>query len=77
MVRTHQLNAVLREVGVWQVIGVSFAPNWCLRFSPGGKVDMSRLRYRCSCIEEAAAAVENRESGERCYTSKRPCGERV
>lgn len=75
--RTHQLNAVLREVGVWQVIGVSFAPNWCLRFSPGGKVDMSRLRYRCSCIEEAAAAVENRESGERCYTSKRPCGERV
>ncbi len=63
-VTTHQLNAVLRELGVWQLIYVGFALNWCLWFSPGGMVDMSRLGYRCSCIKEAVTAVENKESVE-------------
>ncbi|MBC7187823.1 MAG: isochorismatase family protein [Calditrichaeota bacterium] len=59
---THQLNAVLRELGIWQLIYVGFAIDWCLWFSPGGMVDMSRLGYRCSCIKEAVTAVENKES---------------
>lgn len=64
---THQLNEVLRSKGIWNLIYIGFALNWCLWFSPCGMVDMSRLGYRCSCIKEAVTAVENRESvvGER------------
>lgn len=61
-VTTHQLNSVLRDLGTWQLIYCGFAINWCLWFSPGGMSDMSRLGYRCSCIREGVAAVENRES---------------
>ena len=59
---THQLNEVLRKHGIWNLIYIGFAINWCLWFSPGGMVDMSRLGYRCSCIKEAVTAVENKES---------------
>lgn len=59
---THQLNSVLRHFGIWQLIYIGFAINWCLWFSPCGMVDMSRLGYRCSCIKEAVTAVENKES---------------
>lgn len=59
---THQLNAVLRHLGVWHLIYMGFALNWCLWFSPGGMVDMARLGYRCSCLKEAVTAVENKES---------------
>jgi nicotinamidase-related amidase len=61
-VTTHQLNSVLRNLGVWQLIYCGFAINWCLWFSPGGMCDMSRLGYRCSCIREGVAAVENKAS---------------
>lgn len=59
---THQFNEVLRKQGIWNLIYIGFALNWCLWFSPGGMVDMSRLGYRCSCIKEAVTAVENKES---------------
>lgn len=61
---THQFNEVLRKQGIWNLIYIGFAINWCLWFSPGGMVDMSRLGYRCSCIKEAITAVENKESVE-------------
>ena len=59
---THQFNEVLRKHGIWNLIYVGFAINWCLWFSPCGMVDMSRLGYRCSCIKEAVTAVESKES---------------
>lgn len=59
---THQLNEVLRKHGIWNLIYIGFAINWCLWFSPCGMVDMSRLGYRCSCIKEAVTAVESKES---------------
>lgn len=59
---THQLNEVLRMHGIWNLIYIGFAINWCIWFSPCGMVDMSRLGYRCSCIKEAVTAVENKES---------------
>jgi len=62
VVTTRQLNEVLREHGIWNLIYIGFAINWCLWFSPCGMTDMSRLGYRCSCIEEAVTAVENRET---------------
>ncbi|MCE5249272.1 hypothetical protein LLG96_03540 [bacterium] len=58
----HQLTEVLRGMGVWNLVYIGFAINWCLWFSPGGMLDMSRLGYRCSCIREAVTAVENKES---------------
>jgi nicotinamidase-related amidase len=58
----HQLNEVLRKHGIWNLIYIGFAINWCLWFSPCGMVDMSRLGYRCSCIKEAVTAVESKES---------------
>ncbi len=59
---SHQLSGVLNALGVWNLIYIGFAINWCLWFSGGGMVDMSRLGYRCSCIREGVTAVENRES---------------
>ena len=59
---THQLTEVLRSMGIWNLIYIGFAINWCLWFSPGGMCDMSRLGYRCNCIREAVTAVENKES---------------
>jgi hypothetical protein len=59
---SHQLSSVLNSLGAWNLIYIGFAINWCLWFSGGGMVDMSRLGYRCSCIREGATAVENRES---------------
>jgi len=59
---SHQLSSVLSSLGIWNLIYVGFAINWCLWFSGGGMVDMSRLGYRCSCIREGVTAVENRES---------------
>lgn len=67
---THQLNAVLRQHGIWNLIYVGFAINWCLWFSPAGMVDMSRLGYRCNCIEEGVTAVENKESVENEFNKK-------
>ncbi len=61
-VTTHQFNEVLRHHGIWNLIYVGFAINWCLWFSPCGMTDMSRLGYRCSCIREGVTAVENKES---------------
>jgi len=59
---SHQLSSALNALGAWNLIYVGFAINWCLWFSGGGMVDMSRLGYRCSCIREGVTAVENRES---------------
>ena len=58
----HQLTEALRNMGVWNLIYIGFAINWCLWFSPCGMSDMSRLGYRCNCIRECVTAVENRES---------------
>jgi hypothetical protein len=59
---SHQLSAALNALGAWNLIYIGFAINWCLWFSGGGMVDMSRLGYRCSCIREGVTAVENKES---------------
>lgn len=59
---SHQLSSVLNALGAWNLIYAGFAINWCLWFSGGGMVDMSRLGYRCSCLREGVTAVENRES---------------
>lgn len=59
---SHQLSSVLNALGAWNLIYIGFAINWCLWFSGGGMVDMSRLGYRCSCVREGVTAVENRES---------------
>jgi len=59
---SHQLSSVFSSLGAWNLIYIGFAINWCLWFSGGGMVDMSRLGYRCSCIREGITAVENRES---------------
>jgi hypothetical protein len=59
---SRQLSSVLNALGTWNLIYIGFAINWCLWFSGGGMVDMSRLGYRCSCIREGVTAVENRES---------------
>lgn len=59
---SHQLSSVLSSLGAWNLIYIGFAINWCLWFSGGGMVDMSRLGYRCSCIREGVTAVENKES---------------
>lgn len=58
----HELTEVLRDKGIWNLIYVGFAINWCLWFSPCGMLDMSRLGYRCNCIQDCVTAVENRES---------------
>ncbi len=70
VVTTHQFNEVLRHHGIWNLIYIGFAINWCLWFSPCGMTDMSRLGYRCNCIEEAVTAVENRESVEGEFNKK-------
>jgi nicotinamidase-related amidase len=62
VIDNHQLNAVCRERGIWHLIYIGFALNWCLLVSPGGMLDMSRLGYQCSTIRQATTAVENRES---------------
>jgi nicotinamidase-related amidase len=65
VLRSHELNAVCRDRGVWHLIYCGFAINWCLLLSPGGMVDMSRLGYTCSAVRDAVTAVENRETARR------------
>jgi hypothetical protein len=62
VIDSEQLNAVCRERGIWHLVYIGFAINWCLLASPGGMVDMSRMGYVCSTIRQATTAVENRES---------------
>jgi nicotinamidase-related amidase len=62
VINSAQLNAVCRERGIWHLIYIGFAINWCLLASPGGMIDMSRLGYVCSTIRQATTAVESRES---------------
>jgi hypothetical protein len=59
VINTHQLNALCRHLGIWNLVYTGFAINWCLWNSPGGMVDMHRLGYCCSTIPEATTAVEN------------------
>jgi nicotinamidase-related amidase len=59
---SHQLNAVCREKGIWHLVYIGFAINWCLLASPGGMIDMSRMGYVCSTIRQATTAVENKET---------------
>jgi nicotinamidase-related amidase len=59
---SRQLNAICREKGIWHLIYIGFAINWCLLASPGGMIDMSRIGYVCSTIRQATTAVENRET---------------
>ena len=62
VINSHQLNAACRERGIWNLVYVGFAINWCLLASPGGMIDMSRMGYVCSAIRQATTAVENRET---------------
>ncbi len=62
VINSHQLNAACREKGIWNLIYIGFAINWCLLASPGGMIDMSRMGYVCSTIRQATSAVENAES---------------
>jgi nicotinamidase-related amidase len=62
VINSPQLNAVCRERGIWHLIYIGFAINWCLLASPGGMIDMWRLGYHCSTIRQATTAVENRDS---------------
>lgn len=62
VINSHQLNAACREKGVWHLVYIGFALNWCLLASPGGMVDMRRMGYVCSTIRQATTAVENKES---------------
>lgn len=62
VINSHQLNAFCRDKGIWNLIYVGFALNWCLLASPGGMIDMRRMGYVCSTIRQATTAVENRES---------------
>ena len=61
-INSHQLNAVCREKGIWHLVYIGFAINWCLLASPGGMIDMSRMGYVCSTIRQATTAVENKET---------------
>ncbi len=58
----HQLLALCREAGVYHLVYVGFALNWCLLLSPGGMAEMSRHGLVCSTIRQATTAVENRET---------------
>ncbi|MFT5368667.1 MAG: nicotinamidase-related amidase [Candidatus Latescibacterota bacterium] len=62
VINSHQLNAVCREKGIWHLVYIGFAINWCLLASPGGMIDMSRMGYVCSTIRQATTAVENKET---------------
>ena len=62
VINSHQLNAVCREKGIWHLIYIGFAINWCLLASPGGMIDMRRMGYVCSTIRQATTAVENKET---------------
>lgn len=62
VINSHQLNAVCREKGIWHLVYIGFAINWCLLASPGGMIDMRRMGYVCSTIRQATTAVENRET---------------
>lgn len=62
VINSHQLNAVCREKGIWHLIYVGFALNWCLLASPGGMIDMRRMGYVCSTLRQATTAVENAET---------------
>jgi len=62
VINSHQLNAICRDLGVWHLIYIGFAINWCLLASPGGMIDMSRMGYVCSTIRQATTAVENKET---------------
>lgn len=59
---THQLFALCQAQGINHLIYAGFAINWCLMFSPGGMVDMSRRGFLCSAFRQAVTAVENKAS---------------
>lgn len=62
VINSHQLNAVCRDKGIWHLVYIGFALNWCLLASPGGMIDMRRMGYVCSTIRQATTAVENAET---------------
>ncbi len=68
VVTAHQLNAVLRARGIWNLIYVGFALNFCIWLSHCGMVDMRRFKYRCSVVRQCTTVVERKEStGERSH----------
>ena len=58
----HQLNSALRARGVWNLIYIGFALNFCIKLSHCGMVDMRRLKYRCSAVRQCTTVVERKES---------------
>jgi len=59
---TQQLLALCVDGGINHLVYAGFAINYCITFSPGGMVDMSRHGLMCSTIRQAVTAVENRET---------------
>jgi len=57
-----QLFAVCQKEGINHLIYSGFAINFCLTFSPGGMVDLSRHGVTCSVVRQCTTAVENKES---------------
>lgn len=64
---SEQLFAVCQKEGINHLVYTGFAINYCLTYSPGGMVDMSRRGVTCSAVRDCVTAVECRESidGER------------
>lgn len=58
----HQLLAVCRAYNTNHLVYVGFYLNWCLLWSAGGMLEMSRHGLVCSTIREGVLALENRES---------------
>jgi hypothetical protein len=59
---TEQLFALCKEHHVNHLVYSGFAINWCLQYSPGGMVEISKHGIMCSAIRQATTAVENKES---------------
>jgi hypothetical protein len=58
----RQLLAVCRKYGINHLIYVGFNINWCILFTGGGMIYMSRNGLLCSTVRQAVTAVENRET---------------
>jgi len=64
-VNTRELDAYCRHEGIWNLIYIGFAINWCLLLSPGGMSHMSRRGYMLGAVPEATTAVEFAETARR------------
>ncbi|MFC5650535.1 hypothetical protein ACFPYJ_15670 [Paenibacillus solisilvae] len=57
-----QLFEVCKKYEINHLIYVGFNVNWCMQFSPGGIMHISKRGILCSTIRQAVTAVENKET---------------